>query len=232
MPPSDIEADDGLHDEAWALIPWLVNETLDDADTARVAAHVDRCPVCAAEVRAQRRLMQAVRETDVLEGAADRNWNALHARLAAEEEGSVARTGGAPASRRGKDPRPAARRRRRWAVASALAASIAAMIAIAVLGSGGGGPSPSPRDFRTLTTPETPGRADHGQPVVRVLAAKGSSPERIGEIAREAGLRVASGPSERGVYTLVAVGDGPLPDAVAALEARPEIEFASIRGGE
>jgi len=234
MPGQDSAAEDGFHDEAWALIPWYVTGTLDDHDAARMAAHLERCPICAAELRAQTRLMRAVRDTDPLAGAAERSWDTLRARLSAEQGARRAAPAPAGASvpRRGR-VRSRSGRAVPLAAASALAASVALALGLGALWRGGDAPpAPGQEGFRTLTTPQPAGRMQPGRAVVRVLAAEGVPPGRIAEIAREGGLRVARGPSARRVYTLAPMGDGALAGIAAALDARPEIDFASVRPGE
>ena len=44
------------HREVLALLPWYVTERLDDADRARVAAHLSTCAECQDELRFERRL--------------------------------------------------------------------------------------------------------------------------------------------------------------------------------
>jgi len=44
------------HDIVQLLLPWYGNGSLDDAETARVEAHLGRCPRCQADIAWQRKL--------------------------------------------------------------------------------------------------------------------------------------------------------------------------------
>jgi anti-sigma factor RsiW len=44
-----------LHDDACALLPWYVTGQLDDADTARIKAHLPLCAQCQADLAGERR---------------------------------------------------------------------------------------------------------------------------------------------------------------------------------
>ena len=51
-----------LHQRAWELLPWYVNDTLTDGERRTVEAHAAACPLCREEIAASRRLAAAVRQ--------------------------------------------------------------------------------------------------------------------------------------------------------------------------
>src|SRR5258708_16785527 len=55
------------HHEVSALIPWYVNESLDEAARKRVDAHVDACANCRDDLAVQRRICEGIHAQPALD---------------------------------------------------------------------------------------------------------------------------------------------------------------------
>lgn len=220
----EIPGTDVTHREVREVLPWYVAGTLDPAEAARVAAHVARCPACAADARAERRLAEAVAHLVVEDIGAARGWQALRQRLSAEGAILPAPPTGAAAR-----VRPLRSVPRRYVPLAAVAAAAAAvgLAGMAILWhTADRGTSPGAGSFRTLTEPR-PAASGQG---LRVQVAPGTAHECVAALARAEGLAVGDGPSPRGVYTLViADGDAPLSERAERLRIAPEILFVGSR---
>jgi anti-sigma factor RsiW len=76
-----VKWDEHTHAAVWELIPWFVNETLDETEHGRVEAHLRRCPACKCEVDAQSRLRAAMATSDIGQRQAELAWKTLDRRL-------------------------------------------------------------------------------------------------------------------------------------------------------
>ena len=182
------------HDIVQLLLPWYGNGSLDDAETARVEAHLGRCPRCQADIAWQRKLQAcltpAVAATDSARPALEPGWTALRAKITTD----------APAA----TPRPAARPARparvrswrttplwlRWAVGLQFAA-IGGMALVLALS------APRSDDYRALGAPARASAAS----VVVVFRADATE-RQIREALRDSDARLVDGPTVTGAYLL------------------------------
>jgi len=74
------------HREVQALLPWYLTGRLDEAERARVEAHLGACPECQAEVRSEHRLGVEVASLPAAEGAlgVEHGWTQLRRRMELE----------------------------------------------------------------------------------------------------------------------------------------------------
>jgi len=111
------------HQEVSALLPWYVNETLEERDRQRVDTHVGVCASCREDLAAQRRICEAIEAQPALDYMPVASLKRLQARLDAQAE-----SGGALAP-----PKQQSTHRLPWR--GWMAASIAAMaVAVALVG--------------------------------------------------------------------------------------------------
>ena len=181
---SVIRIDAAAHKVADALLPWLVNETLEGDELAFVRRHLDECPDCRQEVEWLRELHAACIAGAAMPGASAAFRN-LRRELEAPREGrdSIARLRRSPG------------RTARW-WQWALAAEFAVII---VLGGLLLTSTEGPDLYRTL------GAADAGKPATGSLVVvfdPATSQAEVQRILRGAGARIVDGPTQANAYVL------------------------------
>jgi anti-sigma factor RsiW len=201
------------HTRAGELLTWMVNGTLAGPEAAWLDRHLDTCADCRAELAVQRRIRDAIAREPTVEFAPQAAFNRLWKRIEADgtEAAAPALAAVAGAGR--------ARAWLRWAVAAQAAAIL---VLCAVLWQ-----RPAPGTYRTVT--EAAPAAFAGQEVVKAVFADEVRIADVKAILAGTGLVVAAGPSEAGVYTLVA-RDAQVrassPAILARLRADPRVRFA------
>jgi anti-sigma factor RsiW len=111
------------HHEVFALLPWYVNATLEEADRQRVEMHLGNCTICREDLAAQQRICEAIEAQPALDYMPVASLKRLQARLDAQAESAAA-----PAR---PQPQPQEQATNRMPWRGWMAASIAAM-AVAV----------------------------------------------------------------------------------------------------
>ena len=201
------------HREVAALLPWFVNGTLSEADRRRVDAHLSLCARCRDGAAAERALFERIRGSDnAVEYLPTASLQRFNARLSAAESAP----NGAP---RVSPPRA-------WRMPRALAAAVA-VIALAlgvwtVTGRQRSGVLATPPHYRTVTTPEN----RPSDEVIRAVFAPQVTVVELQTLLAAAQLKIVSGPSEAGVYSLAAISTRPVDDSLAMLRRQPTVRFA------
>ena len=173
------------HEQAIELLPWLVNESLEAREQSSVSEHAMSCVICRRELEELKALHRSI------DGAASQavlpepDMRRINARIDADL--ARANSGASLLAAIGDFFRSP------WRVAFAV--QTLALVAVAFVWL-------QPRDlepeFVTLTTPQT---LPAGQ-YLRVVFDPTLDDVDVLTLLDEAGLSVATGPSERGVYTL------------------------------
>jgi hypothetical protein len=219
------------HREVSELIPWYVNARIGDADRQRVEAHLRDCADCRGELQLQRQLLGAMTADPGIEYMPTASLKRLQARLDALDMASGAAQDAAhdvapDAARQGAD-RPA-QRSIRWG--RAMAASIALVAAASgILAAGFWSRYQShsrPLDYFTVTAPT----AHAPQEVIRAVFAPATTLAELQSILDEARLRIVSGPSEAGVYSLAANSSLSVSASLSLLRAHGAVRFAEATG--
>lgn len=202
------------HEEAWDLIPWLVNDSIDPLQRTRLAQHVDGCAHCQGELRSQRVLLQAMNAGPQVEAMPRASLQKLWARLDADAMPPPVPAGPTWRQRLGSLS---------WMVAGT--ACLVLLLGASVLALLRPGDPPAAA-YRTVTDPAaTPAHAG-----IRAVFAGDLRMSELQALLESTGLHIVAGPSASGVYTLDAAADGDAGAALAALRAHPAVRFAEPAG--
>lgn len=171
------------HEESIELLPWLVNNSLQGSELEAVQAHAKSCIICRRELAELEVLQESIRSATATAPAPD--MRRINARIDAQLERAS----------RGRDLLAAIPRffGSPWRVA--FAAQSLLLVVVATLWIQAGNDEPQ---FRTLTATESLPAGYY----LRVVFDPNVGPESIDALLADAGLRIAAGPTERGVVTL------------------------------
>lgn len=210
------------HDEISVLIPWYVNGSIGEGDRQRVDAHLTRCTRCREDMALERRIYAGMSAESGVEYMPSSSLKRLQSRLdglsaappaEAEVEGAEAPVGRAVT----------------WQ--GVMAASVAIMaVAVSMLAADRWMQPPTRAGalYSTVTTskPRVPDE------VIRAVFAPTITLVELQAVLDEAGLRIVSGPTEAGVYSLAANSRRPVSASLASLRAHAKVRFAeSIQPG-
>ncbi len=202
------------HDEVSSLIPWYVNDTVDVHERQRVDIHVATCAVCREDLAVQNRIFEGMEAQPALDYMPVASLKRLQARLDVSQARSAAPQ--AP-------PEPV--RRETWR-GGRMAASVGALaIAIGVLAAGrwvqfeARVKEPS---YRTVTkaTLRPPGE------VIRAVFSPTITLEELQHLLDEAQLKIVSGPTEAGVYSLASNSSVAVHSSLQQLRRHSAVRFA------
>jgi len=222
------------HAEIWLLIPWYVNDRLDKGERQRVDQHLRACARCRDELVLQRSIYGAMGVGHGVEHMPQASLRRLQARLD-QIEGATASADGGPMTPEFVS-RPVPRRRVRWPatirpyslVASVAMLAIAAGIVTAVI-STQMVRRPALAGYFTVTdsSPRAPGV------VVRAVFAPSITLAELQSLLGESKLRIVSGPTDAGVYSLMSTTTQPVSLSLSRLRGDPAVRFAeSVQLGD
>jgi hypothetical protein len=207
------------HREISALLPWYVNGSIGEQERQRVDAHLTACAGCRGELAQERRIYEGMTADTAVEYMPAASLKRLQARL----DDVV---GGAPENVRGdvRAVRKPGRRSMAWH--GLMAASVAVMaVAISLLAADrwmqlrAHASAPA---YYTVTTPVTHAPGE----VIRAVFSPTITLVELQAILDNAQLRIISGPTEAGVYSLAANSHRPVTSSLALLRGNPEVRFA------
>jgi hypothetical protein len=212
----------GVHEEVFGLFPWYLNGTISDPDRQKVESHVRDCAACRDQLARERDIYRAMSAESSLEFI-PASFNRLQARLDALSLETAAAPQHAvqqPASRDGT-------RQRRAAVPwPRLAAAAIAILAVGLLSLVAAhrwvGIRALPSEYRTVTT-TVPRAPDE---VIRAVFSPAITLVELQTLLDEAQLRIISGPTEAGVYSLAATSNRPVTDSLSLLRRHASVRFA------
>jgi anti-sigma factor RsiW len=202
------------HHEVSALLPWYVNETLGEIDRQRVDAHLGMCTACREDLAAQRRICEAIDAQPAIDYMPVASLKRLQARLDAlgESDPTIA-----PVKERPPQRLPW----RGW-----MAASVAAMaVAVALLAANRFGQTDArlmQPNYRTVTNSAPRPQSE----VIRAVFAPSITLVELQSILDEAQLRIVSGPTEAGVYSLASNSTLTVRASLALLRQHSTVRFA------
>jgi hypothetical protein len=203
------------HHEVSAMIPWYVNETLDEPARKRVDVHADACAICRDDLAVQHRIRDWIHAQPTLDYMPAASLKRLHARLDAMQAGPVPVQ--APATEqqsRGATPW------RGWMAASVAAVALA--VGLVVVDRWAQLDARQTPNYRTVTSsvPRPQGE------VIRAVFAPTITLVELQSILDEAQLRIVSGPTEAGVYSLASNSSLTVRASLALLREHPTVRFA------
>jgi anti-sigma factor RsiW len=207
-----------LHEDVWALIPWLVNERLDDRERERVERHAAQCEACRTEISEQQRLRELVALDDNVEVVPNASLHKLWMRIDAEgPDADVDEEPSASVSER----LAKYHNRTRWLAAAAIVQAVALVGLASILLR-----QPSPADrYHTLSS----GHAAPADTLVRAVFAPETSIGEVQALLARCQVEIGAGPSEAGVYSMRALRDTPRlggEDATRCLRTSKAVRFA------
>jgi hypothetical protein len=201
------------HEEIAALIPWYANETLADGARAKVEEHVLLCTACREDLALEQRIRAGMSVEGTVEFMPAASLNRFRSML--DEEGIDAAQGVLV-------PAPPRARHWQWLAAASFAGALATA---GLLAAGHWLPNPGNRGaplYRTVTD-GTPHARDE---VVRAVFTPTITLVELQALLDEAQLRIISGPTEAGVYSLAAKSTLPISTSLALLRQHHTVRFA------
>ena len=203
------------HHEVSALIPWYVNDTLEDHQRERVDSHVSACALCRDDLRVHTRIFEGIGAQPALHYMPVASLKRLQARLdAVQAQGDSAQM--APL-----EPVRSESPWRGW-----IAASIAALtVAIGLLAADRWvqfEARANQANYHTVTNsiPRPAGE------VIRAVFSPAITLDQLQAILDEAQLKIVSGPTEAGVYSLASNSGQTVRSSLALLRQHSTVRFA------
>jgi anti-sigma factor RsiW len=204
------------HSDVWELLPWHVNGRLSEPDRRRVEAHLHLCDACRGEFAAQRQIYQVIAADTAVEQMPMAGLNKLRQRI---ERTEIA----APADVVPERTRPAARRRPRVTAIAASAAAVAVAVAVSAA-----------LHWQTQRAPTyytvTAAAAPQAGAVIRAVFAPTLTLSELQNVLDDAHLKIVSGPTEAGVYSLAMSGPQSIDWSLRTLRAHGSVRFAESIG--
>ena len=203
------------HHEVSALLPWYVNETLGDLDRQRADAHLGLCTACRDDLAAQRRICEAIDAQPAIDYMPVASLKRLQARLDTLAESAPTIV---PAKEQPTHRLPW----RGWMAA----ASVAAMaVAVALLAANRFVQTDTRLMQPSYHTVTNSAPRPQGE-VIRAVFSPSITLVELETILDEAQLRIVSGPTEAGVYSLASNSTLGVRASLALLRQHSTVRFA------
>jgi anti-sigma factor RsiW len=208
MPPT------AEHREVWELLPWHINGRLSEPDRRRVEAHLHACDACRGECAAQRQIYRVIAADTAVEQMPMAALNKLRQRI--ERTEIAASTDTVP-----ERTRPVTRWRPRAAAIAASAVAVAVSIPAALHWQ-----AHRAGVYYTVTTAAAP----QGGAVIRAVFAPTLTLSELQSVLDDAHLKIVSGPTEAGVYSLAMSGPQSIDWSLRTLRGHGTVRFAESIG--
>jgi anti-sigma factor RsiW len=216
---NQIENTAAEHQEIGELLPWFVNGRLSEADRQRVDAHLRVCEACSDEFTAQRRIYGLMSVDAGVERMPTAGLKRLRLRIESLDE--VGRAPAAPDEvARSEAPAASSSRQRRGAIAASIA--MTAFGALAALLWNQHERRIAPANYYTVTT-TAPQPANTA---IRAVFAPTVTLSELQELLDDAHLKIVSGPTEAGVYSLAMSGSASVDWSLRRLRGHEVVRFA------
>jgi hypothetical protein len=219
-----------VHPDISALIPWYVNGSIGERERRRVDAHLAQCAHCRDELTREQWVYRNMTAETAVEYMPAVSLNRLQARLDGIGVAKSERAEGWEAADAAADmaaDAAAKPRRRSMPWQGLMAASVAVMaVALSLLAADRWAQyrarAAAPPAYYTVTTavPRAPDEA------IRAVFSPTITLSELQSILDEAQLRIVSGPTEAGVYSLAAKSRRPVSSSLALLRSHAQVRFA------
>lgn len=216
------------HEEAWDLLPWYVNGSLEEPERSDVEAHLAACGICREEARYWRDFAELAREDGDLAVSPQDGLERLRRRLAPSAPQGI---GSRPAVRRGwlaplrRTPTPV-----RWLLAAQLAGLL---LLTGLLAVPAGAPDTAPTApggtsaaFHTLSDPAPLVAVGADVPLLHVVFSDQTREREMRGTLISVGGRIVAGPSPMGVYTVAVAPEDDVTKVLETLRALPQVLLA------
>jgi len=206
-----------VHPEISSLLPWYVNGSISASERQHVDEHLTLCTHCRDELARERWIYQNMTAENAVEHMPSASLQRLQARLDGVD--GAERAPDAPAA-------AAKPRDRSMSWPGLMAASVAVLaVALSLLAAGRwtqyGARAGAPVYHVTTTpVPRVPNAA------IRAVFSPAITLSELQSMLDEAQLRIVSGPSEAGVYSLAVNSDRPVSVSLAMLRQHAAVRFA------
>jgi hypothetical protein len=238
------QAENSTHDEAFLLLPWYANGTLDGSQKRLIDEHARSCIVCRRALSAEYRTLDVFRSESPLDQSIQAGFERLHNRI----------TAGTPSPAKSQSVRPANTNWTPWkslvdmlqaftgnglrlallAAPLAVVAFVAVSVALTyfareqypVGGAGHGNSAAATDGYHTLSNPVV--KAANVDDV-HVIFTRDTSPTTIEDLLESLPARILAGPDSAGVYTVQLLnvrGDAERQAAITGLRSKPQVMFA------
>jgi hypothetical protein len=209
------------HHEVSALIPWYVNDTLEDHQRDRVDSHAGTCALCRNDLGVHQRIFEGIGAQPALDYMPVASLKLLQARLdAVQAQGDSTQL--APL-----EPMSSGSPWRGW-----IAASIAAMaVAIGVLATDRWVQFEARGEQANYHTVTSAAPRPRGE-VIRAVFSPTITLVQLQSLLDEAQLKIVSGPTEAGVYSLASNSTLTVRSSLALLRQHATVRFAEATSPE
>jgi len=209
------------HHEVSALIPWYVNDTLEDHQRDRVDSHLNACASCRNDLGVHKAIFEGIGAQPALDYMPVASLRRLQERL------DAVRTQGDSAQMVPLEPMRSESPWRGW-----IAASIAAMaVAIGVLATDRWlqfEARGEQANYHTVTSAAPRPRDE----VIRAVFSPAITLVQLQSLLDEAQLKIVSGPTEAGVYSLASNSTLTVRSSLALLRQHATVRFAEATSPE
>jgi anti-sigma factor RsiW len=207
------------HQEIGELLPWFVNGRLSETDRQRVDAHLRVCEACTDELGAQQRIYSVMSVDAGVERMPVAALNRLRTRIESLDD-AVAAPVDPDEAARSEAPAGSSFRQRRGAIAASMA--MTAVGALAALLWNQHERRIAPANYYTVTT-TAPQPANTA---IRAVFAPTVTLSELQELLDDAHLKIVSGPTEAGVYSLAMSGSPSADWSLQRLRGHEVVRFA------
>jgi anti-sigma factor RsiW len=212
----------GEHAEVFGLLPWYLNGTLAETERQQVDEHVRVCAACRDQLARERDIYRAMSAPSSLEFI-PASFSRLQARLDALSPAEARAP--EPAAHQSASEQGIPRRRRPmpWPRLAAASIAVVALGALSLVSAERWGwVRALPSAYRTVTT-TAPRAPDE---VIRAVFSPAITLVELQAVLDEAQLRIISGPTEAGVYSLAATSNRPVTVSLSLLRQHASVRFA------